>query len=214
MPAEQPSLSDEELHLRVAAPLFFEDLVGSHTDTIVEAKNPEAFAAWKEIRQQADREFAALSAETLLEVAREQQSKPFDTQCNDLAEALSRFAAHADIPLEGGLGSTEETLASCAKILQGEREFDFTIEPSSAHRPAPPRDPRFEAGREIDQSRAAYREQTEPALNEFREMSQSARDEFLAEQRQIGKEALRSQTQSIQQTRVQKVDLPEPEPER
>lgn len=206
MSAENRSLTEDEIKLRVTTPLFFEDLIGSRTETIIEAKNPEAFAAWKEIREQANREFATLSADALLEVAREQQAKPFDVQCKDLAATLSRFAASLDIPLER-LGAPEQTAASCARILREEREFEFAAEHSPDQ--IPPLDMRLVAGREIDESRAAYREQTEPAQNQFREMSQSARDEFLAEQRQIGRDALKSQSQSIQQTQTQSIDPPE-----
>ncbi|WP_428305418.1 hypothetical protein [Lacipirellula sp.] len=205
MSSSPRTLTEDEISLRVAAPVFFEELIGAHTASLVEKGDPEAFTSWKEIRQQSDREFASLSAEELLQVNEQRQAQPFERQSIEFAAALTRFAAEADIPLDQHNISPHQAVACYSKIIRNEWEQDL----AASEEGMPREDLRFVAAREIEQSKAEYLELTEPAKQKFGEMSQAARNEFLDDQRQVGQAALQAQRQSLQQSPARDIDPPE-----
>lgn len=202
MSSNQRSLTEDEVYLRVAAPGFFEELVSAHTASLIESGNPEAFTAWKEVRLRNDREFATLADEERRQVNELRQSQSFERQSVDFAAAVTRFAAEAEIPLAQYNLSPQEAVDLHRRIIHEEWEQDLGDI-------APQEDMRFVASREIEQSRNRHLEETAPERNEFGKMSQTAREEFLNEQREVGKAALLAQQQSPHQTQDRDIDPPE-----
>lgn len=213
MSNQNHAISNDEIYLRVTAPMFFEDLIGAHTATLVERADPEAFASWKQIRLVRETAFAAISSEHLVEVDRQRQEKSFEAQSLDFAAALARFGAESEIPLERHNLSPRQAGELYVNILREEwgqervpAGMSFVPERNDGSDTVSQEDLRFVVNREIDASKVKHIQQTDPALNTFKGMSAAARDEFLKEQRAIGQEVLTAQEQSFQQVEVRRTD--------
>ena len=204
MPSDQPSLSENEIYLRVNAPVFFDDLMSAHTASLIERGDPEALTAWKEIRQQSGQEFAAVPAEEIARVGEEREKKSFDMQSIEFAAALTRFAAESDIPLSQYDLSPQKAVAVYGKILEEELELRL----SDAAQDLPPVDRQMEANREIDQSKTRHQALTDPRTNSFG-LSQAARDELIEDQRKVGKLAREAQQQSLDPSQDHDIDPPD-----
>lgn len=196
MPANDQLLSEDEIHLRVAAPDFFKELIDSRTATLMQEGDLEALTAWKQSTEQKDRLFAELAPQVKLDFDQRQQNMSFDMQVVQFAAAFNRLAAEYEMPVEGRQIDSQQAARAYAQILREKWTQENQLLPSAAEpeqnigdQEIPREDMRFVVAREIDASRKDYREATEPSLNTGPKMGQIAREEFLAEQKRIAAEA-------------------------
>lgn len=213
MPAEDQLLSEDEIHLRVAAPDFFKELIDSRTATLWQEGNLEALTAWKQEREQKDRLFAELAPQVKLDVSQQSQDVSFEMQAVQFAAAFNRLAAEYDMPVEGMQIDAEQAARAYAKVLHEKWTQEHQSLPSAAQtigdEEIPREDMRFVVGREIEASKERHHEATEPTRNALGEMSQAAKDDYLAEQLQAGKAAVKAQEVSLQKTQDRDQEPPD-----
>jgi hypothetical protein len=210
------SLLDDEIHLRVTAPEFFQELIDSRTATLQERGDLEELVAWKEIREQNNREFSELTPQEIQAVlARNGQISP-EMQSMEFASSLARYSDQNNIPFKPEQIDPLQAFLGYEQIRNEERG---SISLPSANESGqiigdeeiPREDMRFVVAREIDSAKEYHRSMTEPALNSLGTMSREAKDEFLANLKLAGKEALKAQEQSIQQDQARSIEPPDRE---
>lgn len=207
MSAQQvdPTLSEDELYLRVNHPKFFNELVDAHTATLVEQHDTEGLTAWKETTEQRNHAFAEIDSLTKEHMQSQQQAMSHDMQGVQFSAAVMRYSADNNIPFQHAEIDREQAAAAYEQVEREEREplnLPPAREPGQTigDEPAPKEDLRFVANREIDESRRRHAEAIDPAQHSFGDMAADAKADFMAEQDKVSREAIKAQEQSLQQT--------------